>query len=362
MLGEIIDSDHAYDILEASIKKAKGLPKVLGQLKDLQSQITGSQAAYNLFSAAIEYEDDLPKVLEQLKHLQSQIIDSGHAYKILIRVIEYDNDLPKVLGQLKHLQSQINPEAAYNLLSAAIEYADDLPAVFSALEVLQSQIICSGCAYNLLSAAIEYEDDLPAVFSASEVLLGKITPSYSNVKILRNIITRKLEGQESSDQNQCLDILNSNVGTHVGKGLQQEDTLVRIVTGFTVIGCRYFIVTSPFYVGIMVTNVCGHIIGIATSNDYQHANRSALRCCTFTLLVGGLMYCGVSTAPMAVTLVICELIANHMDSNFNIAKRLSDGIADTLRINDHMQDICSCVSDLLWENENQSSLKTPLSC
>ena len=106
LLGEIIDSDHAYDILEASIKKAKGLPKVLGQLKHLQSQIN-PEDAYNLLSAAIEYEDDLPAVFSASEVLLGKITDSGCAYNICLDAIEQADDLPSVFSELEVLLGKI---------------------------------------------------------------------------------------------------------------------------------------------------------------------------------------------------------------------------------------------------------------
>ena len=160
----------------------------------------------------------------------------------------------------------------------------------------------------------------------------KMIPKDSQA--FRDIIKNKLEEQELS---------------YIERILQQEDTLIRVVAGLGMLGCQYLMVTNPLcYAGIIGANLLGHVISASTSNDSKHANRAAFRGCTSTLLMWGLLYYGVSLAPMAGVLAVYEIVFNQIDlNNFNIAKRLSDGIADTLRINDHMQDARSCVGEYL---------------
>ena len=169
-----------------------------------------------------------------------------------------------------------------------------------------------------------------------QALLDIIKMTLKYAQALLDTINNKLEGQELS--------------YIVEQILQQEDALIRVVAGLGVLGCQYFMVTNPLcYAGIIGANFLGHVISASISNDYEHANRTAFRGCTSTLLMIGLLYGGVSLAPMAGVLAVYEIVFNQIG--------LSDGIADTLRINDHMQDIRALVwvTTLKVETQKQSN-------
>ena len=196
------------------------------------------------------------------------------------------------------------------------------------------------------------KETLPEVL---KILLDKITSK--DIHTLQDAIKSKL-GEQDPIYQECLDILNPNIDTHVKveedlveenlveENLKQGGALRRVVAGLGVLGCQYFMVTNPLcYAYIMGANFLGHVTSASTSNDYKHANRAVFRGCTSTLLMISLLYGGVSLAPMAGVLAVYEIVFNQIG--------LSDGIADTLRINDLMQDARSHVGECLKACQKQ---------
>ena len=358
LLDKIIGHESAPRVCVLILWKANSwdLLKVLKTLERLLDKIIDPEGASKVCMEALKKatEKNLLEVLKTLERLLDKIIYPKGASKVCIEALKKatEKNLLEVLKALNEQLSKItDPYYAHWVCELALGKAteENLPEVLKALEEPLRYITDHIHAYFVCNQAFgkATEKTLSEALKALEGPLGNIIPSYDNVRTLRDIIKSKLQGQEL--RYQCLETLNSNIGKHVEKGFQQEDALIRVVAGLGVLGCQYFMVTNPIcYAGIMGANFLGHVISASISNDYEHANRAVFRGCTSTLLMIGLLYGGVGLAPMAGVLAVYEIVFNQIDlNNFNIAKRLSDGIADTLKLNNHMQDARSYVGEYL---------------
>ena len=128
--------------------------------------------------------------------------------------------------------------------------------------------------------------------------------------------------------------------------------LARFATGTGVLVSKYFMVVNPWcYTVFIGANVLGHAFSSSASKYKEDAHRYAFQGLTSTVLMGGALYSGVGFIGMGMAFIAYELLFNQIDHELNIFKKASDRMANVVKLDKSLQEICfSDIADRLLKS------------